>query len=67
MFVTFSVINERMPKAIWLYSRVYLYTFISLFIYFILNLFVSIIIGAYETIKASTMFGHTGTKRYLPN
>ncbi|XP_067943946.1 mucolipin-3-like isoform X1 [Watersipora subatra] len=51
MFVTFSVINQKAPLAIWYFSRFYLYSFISLFIYFVLNLFISVIIDTYDVVK----------------
>lgn len=37
--------------SVWVYSRVYLYTFICLFIYVVLSLFISIIMDTYEIIK----------------
>lgn len=51
MFVTFSVIDEKSPIGVYIFSRVYLYTFISIFIYFILNVFISVIIDTYEAVK----------------
>lgn len=56
MFVTFSMIGENSYPSIWLFSRVYLYSFISLFIYFVLNIFISVIIGTYESIQVSAAF-----------
>ena len=38
-------------RSVWVYSRVYLYTFICLFIYVVLSLFISIIMDTYEIIK----------------
>ncbi len=37
--------------AVWVYSRVYLYSFVCLFIYVVLSLFISIIMDTYEIIK----------------
>ncbi|CAH1774879.1 unnamed protein product [Owenia fusiformis] len=55
MFVTFSAITtENRPnlsRSMWLYSRIYLYAFISLFIYVVLSLFIAVIMDTYETIK----------------
>ncbi|KAG5455200.1 Mucolipin-3 [Clonorchis sinensis] len=51
MFVTFSVIGERAPWGIFLFSRLFLYVFITLFIYVVLNLFITIIFEAYEEVK----------------
>lgn len=50
MFVTFSEMQQN-NFLVWLFSQVYLYTFISLFIYMVLSLFIALITGAYETIK----------------
>ena len=50
MFATFSSIPEQ-SLSVWVYSRVYLYTFICLFIYVVLSLFISIIMDTYEIIK----------------
>ncbi|XP_068557744.1 mucolipin-3-like [Cebidichthys violaceus] len=36
---------------VWLFSRLYLYSFISLFIYMVLSLFIALINDTYETIK----------------
>lgn len=51
MYVTFSVIDDKAPTMVYIFSRVYLYTFISIFIYFILNVFISVIIDTYEAVK----------------
>lgn len=52
MFATFSALSsERSSTAIWWYSRLYLYFFISLFIYVVLSLVMAIILDSYETIK----------------
>ncbi|CAL8083712.1 unnamed protein product [Calicophoron daubneyi] len=51
MFVTFRVIGEQFPTGIYYFSRLYLYSFISLFIYVVLNLCVTIIFEAYEEVK----------------
>ncbi|XP_043939429.1 mucolipin-1 isoform X2 [Protopterus annectens] len=50
MFATFSEMQQN-SYLVWLFSQVYLYTFISLFIYMVLSLFIALITGSYETIK----------------
>lgn len=50
MFPTFSNMKQK-SRLVWIFSRVYLYTFVSLFIYMILSLFITIITDTYDTIK----------------
>ncbi|XP_076135002.1 mucolipin-2 isoform X2 [Alosa pseudoharengus] len=50
MFTTFAQFEEK-STLVWVFSRVYLYSFISLFIYMVLSLFIALITDAYETIK----------------
>uniref|UniRef100_A0A4W3HN07 Mucolipin TRP cation channel 3 n=1 Tax=Callorhinchus milii TaxID=7868 RepID=A0A4W3HN07_CALMI len=50
MFATFAAMQEK-NYIVWLFSRIYLSTFISLFIYMVLSLFIALITDAYETIK----------------
>ncbi|XP_078285611.1 mucolipin-1a isoform X2 [Rhinoraja longicauda] len=50
MFVTFAHMRQK-STLVWLFSQVYLYTFISLFIYMVLSLFIALITGSYEAIK----------------
>nr|XP_056700401.1 mucolipin-2 [Euleptes europaea] len=50
MFATFAQI-QRKSTLVWLFSRLYLYSFISLFIYMILSLFIALITDSYDTIK----------------
>ncbi|XP_005357460.1 mucolipin-3 isoform X2 [Microtus ochrogaster] len=50
MFSTFAKMQQK-SYLIWLFSRIYLYSFISLFIYMILSLFIALITDTYETIK----------------
>ncbi|XP_037315253.2 mucolipin-3 [Pungitius pungitius] len=38
-------------NMVWLFSRLYLYSFVSLFSYMVLSLFIALITGTYETIK----------------
>jgi len=56
MFATFATTDTN-NYAIWIFSRVYLYGFITIFIYIILSLFISIIMDAYETIKECYITG----------
>lgn len=50
MFMTFAEMNQK-SYAVWVFSKIYLYTFISLFIYVVLCLFIGIISDTYERIK----------------
>ncbi|XP_076582437.1 mucolipin-2 [Chaetodon auriga] len=50
MFTTFAQLKDK-NTMVWLFSRAYLYSFISLFIYMVLSLFIALITDAYETIK----------------
>ncbi|XP_016072933.1 PREDICTED: mucolipin-1 isoform X4 [Miniopterus natalensis] len=53
MFVTFAAMQTQQGRSslVWLFSQIYLYSFISLFIYMVLSLFIALITGAYDTIK----------------
>ncbi|XP_032810024.2 mucolipin-3-like isoform X2 [Petromyzon marinus] len=50
MFSTFSAMKQK-SYLVWLFSQLYLYSFISLFIYMILSVFIALITETYETIK----------------
>lgn len=50
MFETFALLRSEIG-AIWWFSRIYLYLFVSLFIYVVLSLFIALIMDAYEIIK----------------
>ncbi|XP_075012271.1 mucolipin-2 isoform X4 [Calonectris borealis] len=50
MFATFAQIQQK-STLVWMFSRLYLYSFISLFIYMILSLFIALITDSYDTIK----------------
>ncbi|KAK2908148.1 mucolipin-3 isoform X1 [Channa argus] len=50
MFPTFENMKQK-SSLVWIFSRVYLYTFVSLFIYMILSLFITIITDTYDTMK----------------
>ncbi|XP_038554048.1 mucolipin-3-like [Micropterus salmoides] len=50
MYATFLQMRDK-GYMVWLFSRLYLYSFISLFIYMVLSLFIAVITDTYETIK----------------
>nr|XP_046263407.1 mucolipin-3 [Scatophagus argus] len=50
MYATFLNMRDK-SYMVWLFSRLYLYSFISLFIYMVLSLFIGLITDTYETIK----------------
>uniref|UniRef100_A0A8D0DC92 Mucolipin TRP cation channel 3 n=1 Tax=Sander lucioperca TaxID=283035 RepID=A0A8D0DC92_SANLU len=56
MFSTFKNMQQK-SSLVWIFSRVYLYTFVSLFIYMILSLFITIITDTYDTIKKNDKRG----------
>jgi len=60
MPITVSIYPRSM--SVWVYSRVYLYTFICLFIYVVLSLFISIIMDTYEIIKNCYERGFPATR-----
>uniref|UniRef100_A0A3P8ZAC5 Polycystin cation channel PKD1/PKD2 domain-containing protein n=1 Tax=Esox lucius TaxID=8010 RepID=A0A3P8ZAC5_ESOLU len=51
-YSTFKKMREK-NYMVWLFSRLYLYSFISLFSYMLLSLFIAFITDTYETIKVS--------------
>ncbi|XP_037131270.1 mucolipin-3 isoform X1 [Syngnathus acus] len=53
MYATFLKMPDN-GYMVWLFSRLYLYSFISLFIYMVLSLFIALITDTYETIKVPT-------------
>ncbi|XP_029355484.1 mucolipin-3 isoform X2 [Echeneis naucrates] len=57
MFPTFKNMKQK-SSLVWIFSRVYLYTFVSLFIYMILSLFITIITDTYDTIKQQQQSGN---------
>ncbi|XP_006804056.1 mucolipin-3 isoform X1 [Neolamprologus brichardi] len=56
MFPTFKNMQQK-NSLVWMFSRVYLYTFVSLFIYMILSLFITLITDTYDTIKQEQQSG----------
>ncbi|XP_070604662.1 mucolipin-3-like [Erythrolamprus reginae] len=50
MFATFAKMQQK-SYLVWLFSWIYLYSFISLFIYMVLSLFIALITDTYETVK----------------
>ncbi|KAG3283515.1 mucolipin 3, transcript variant X2 [Ictidomys tridecemlineatus] len=61
MFATFAKMQEK-SYLVWMFSRIYLYSFISLFIYMILSLFIALITDTYETIKHYQQHGFPETE-----
>ncbi|TRY96939.1 hypothetical protein DNTS_014285 [Danionella cerebrum] len=61
MFSTFAQFEQK-NTMVWLFSRAYLYSFISLFIYMVLSLFIALITDAYETIKSYQTTGFPDTE-----
>ncbi|XP_075413878.1 mucolipin-2 isoform X2 [Tenrec ecaudatus] len=66
MFATFAQIQQK-SILVWLFSRLYLYSFISLFIYMILSLFIALITDSYDTIKKYQQngFPETDLQKFL--
>ncbi|XP_031612091.1 mucolipin-2 [Oreochromis aureus] len=66
MFTTFAQLKDT-NTLVWLFSRAYLYSFISLFIYMVLSLFIALITDAYETIKSyqKNGFPQTDLQKFL--
>uniref|UniRef100_A0A8C6GLW4 Mucolipin 2 n=1 Tax=Mus spicilegus TaxID=10103 RepID=A0A8C6GLW4_MUSSI len=60
MFATFAQIQQK-SILVWLFSRLYLYSFISLFIYMVLSLFIALITDSYHTIKKYQQHGFPET------
>ena len=55
IFATLSFITtEDHPMAIFIFSRIYLISFMTIFIFAIANLFVALIMDSYETVKVTT-------------
>ena len=52
MFATYNEMSQA-SMAAWVFSKIYLYTFISLFIYVVLSVFISLISDTYETLHVS--------------
>ncbi|KAM6948247.1 mucolipin-3 [Aplochiton taeniatus] len=50
MYATFVKMRAK-SYMVWLFSRLYLYSFIPLFVYMVLSLFIALINDTYETIK----------------
>uniref|UniRef100_A0A1A7XNQ6 Uncharacterized protein n=1 Tax=Iconisemion striatum TaxID=60296 RepID=A0A1A7XNQ6_9TELE len=56
MFPTFKNMKQK-SRLVWIFSRVYIYSFVSLFIYMILSLFITLITDTYYTIKQQQQVG----------
>ncbi|CAL8083714.1 unnamed protein product [Calicophoron daubneyi] len=50
-FVTYRIVGEDSPSSIYYFSRLYLYSFISLFTYVVLNLCLTLVFEAYMEVK----------------
>ncbi|XP_069560868.1 mucolipin-3 [Brachyistius frenatus] len=61
MFPTFKNMTQK-SSLVWIFSRVYLYSFVSLFIYMILSLFITIITDTYDTVKQQQQSGAPTTE-----
>ncbi|XP_039583076.1 mucolipin-3-like isoform X1 [Passer montanus] len=66
MFATFAQMQQK-SYLVWLFSRIYLYSFISLFIYMVLSLFIALITDTYETVKHYQQdgFPETELKKFI--
>nr|XP_054607932.1 mucolipin-3 [Nothobranchius furzeri] len=56
MFPTFKNMKQK-SRLVWIFRRVYIYSFVSLFIYMILSLFITLITDTYYTIKQQQQSG----------
>ena len=66
MFTTFAEMDTK-SYAVWVFSKIYLYSFISLFIYVVLSLFIGIIGDTYERIKVHRyLYVYLTRVTYLP-
>ncbi|XP_062921136.1 mucolipin-3-like isoform X1 [Mobula hypostoma] len=64
MFSTFASMPDK-SYLVWLFSQLYLYSFISLFIYMVLSLFIALITDTYETIKLYQQNGFPQTDLHM--
>ncbi|KAJ7332543.1 hypothetical protein JRQ81_014723 [Phrynocephalus forsythii] len=64
MFATFAKMHQK-SYLVWLFSRIYLYSFISLFIYMVLSLFIALITDTYETVKHYQQEGFPETELHV--
>ncbi|XP_051551275.1 mucolipin-3-like [Myxocyprinus asiaticus] len=66
VLLTFAEFEQK-NTIVWLFSRRYIYSFISPFIYMVLSLFIALITDAYETIKGyqKTGFPMTELQQFL--
>lgn len=56
IYTTFDQIDSDDNTIAYVYSRIFLYSFVILFIYFILNLFTSLVITAYEASQVKNSY-----------
>lgn len=57
MFPTFKNMKQK-NSLVWMFSRIYLYTFVLLFIYMILSLFITLVTDTYDTIKVLSVYSY---------
>ena len=67
LFLIQPIILFQKAFTVWVYSRVYLYTFVCLFIYVVLSLFISIIMDTYEIIKNCYERGFPANRCVFPD
>lgn len=65
LFNTYVELTPRTPSLTWIFSKVYLYTFISLFIYVVLSLFIGIIGDTYERIRDLHHLPESKIKKFI--
>ncbi|XP_034159287.2 mucolipin-3 isoform X2 [Pangasianodon hypophthalmus] len=56
IYSTFTKLRER-STLVWIFSRFYIYSFVSIFTYMVLSLFIAIITDTYELIKKQQQDG----------
>ncbi|KAJ8332500.1 hypothetical protein SKAU_G00422890 [Synaphobranchus kaupii] len=64
VFSTFRQLRQQ-NQAVWLFSRVYLYSFTSLFIYMVISLFIALFTDIYETIKQQAGFQKSELQAFI--
>lgn len=62
VYSSFKKLRDK-TYVVWLFSRIYIYSFISLFTFMVLSLFIAIITDTYETIRVSVFKLRSATLR----
>lgn len=65
IYSTFTKIRDK-KDLVWMFSRMYIYTFVPLFTFMILSLFIALITDTYETIKVSPLKHIYNTQQQQP-